>query len=56
MEIEAQAVINAQKHMISDLQHQNLIMQLTIQKLQSELSEQMELTQCKTAERKAKAE
>lgn len=37
MEIEAADLINAQKKIISDLQHQNLILQLTVQKLQNEL-------------------
>jgi hypothetical protein len=37
MEIEAQSLINAQKNIISDLQHQNIILQLTVQKMQVEL-------------------
>lgn len=56
MEIEAQAVINAQKKMISDLQHQNLIMQLTIQKLKAEIDEINEAAQSKAFDHEAKAE
>ena len=36
MEIDSQEIINLQKLVISDLQHQNLIMQIQIQKLQAE--------------------
>ncbi|MEK5521879.1 MULTISPECIES: hypothetical protein [Heyndrickxia] len=35
--ISAQEIINKQREMISNLQHENLLCQMTIQKLQQEL-------------------
>jgi hypothetical protein len=42
MEIEAQELITAQKNVIGDLQHQNIILQLQIKKMQTELDKHQE--------------
>jgi hypothetical protein len=42
MEIEAHEIIMMQKNVISDLQHDNILLQLQIKKLQKELNQHKE--------------